>query len=516
MAQPAFAPSYSQDPNTHQYGYNGVSGDPSQAVGAAQGTYTTEQQAQDAWFKANPQYAQYNTGAGASGPNSSAHPAPQPDVANVDPPGQNPNQTLQPTYLNQLFPNGLPTTTTATVQGVPQINAQQIAGGGDVNAPQSQGGGNINLNPAQRAADIVAPQATYSGDVGASGVGAGSVTATNANASLLGQGASTSDIQQSIMKGLLPQFDQQNRALTEGLANAGIVGGSTTGAIGALGNQQQEQAMSQMSQYIMQGLQMQQQRDLANQGAQNTNSMFNANLDTSTATGNRDSALSASEANAANSLQASIANQNAKSRNSEFNAGLGFNAASQNQGAANDFSKFNSNLGFAAATGNADRGQQNAQFNAGNSFAALMANANRNQQTQQFNASNDLTAQGANQNAAMQGGQFNATSQNQNQQFDIANMIKAGMFDTSNSQQMQQFLAQLQQQDYLTKLGLQGNIIGQGQQGATNAFQPVFQQPSPVNYSGLAGAFGKGGSSGVGSGGFQPGDPVPGGSFGSS
>ena len=195
---------------------------------------------------------------------------------------------LQPTYLSQLFPNGLPTATAAQ--------------------------------------DTTSP--------------------------------STSSIVDSISQALQPTFKQGQRGLTEALANAGIVGGSTVGAEGALANQQQQQATSAEAPYILQGDQMGQTAALANQSATN---------------------------------------------------------------AAN--------------------------------------------------------------------------------QFNVSNAINGGMYDSSLQAQQADTLAGYQNQDYLEQLGLQGNVITNGQTGQTSAYQPVYQQPSQSNYGGLAssiaGGFGSSGSSGT-------------------
>jgi len=74
---------------------------------------------------------------------------------------------------------------------------------------------------------------------------------------------------QQILKSLAPQFAQQNHGLTEALANAGIVGGSTGGAMAQLGLQQQSQAQGDIQPLIMQALQ-------ANQGTALNAGEFNA------------------------------------------------------------------------------------------------------------------------------------------------------------------------------------------------------------------------------------------------
>lgn len=99
----------------------------------------------------------------------------------------------------------------------------------------------------------------------------------------------TSDMVQRVLAGLAPQFKQQNLGLTESLANAGIVGGSTGGAVTQQGLQQQAEAAGQIQPMILSALQGNQQatqgasRDNAsnalnageyNAGAENANSQF--------------------------------------------------------------------------------------------------------------------------------------------------------------------------------------------------------------------------------------------------
>jgi hypothetical protein len=306
-------------------------------------------------------------------------------------PPQAPAQSpLTPEYLSQLL-GAIPMSNPSQIGGLPQIQALMAQ------AAQSQG---------------VAP-----------------VSAQSVNPALVGAAPSTGDITSQIMAALSPQFSQQNQALTESLANAGIVGGSTGGAVAALGNQQQQQAMAQMAPYIMQGLQMQQTRDLANQGATNQGNQFNSS----------------------NALQ----------------------AAEQNQ----------------------SLGQQNNQFNTSAQNDISVANQGAN-----------LSAQGSNQGAALQGGEFNANQQNAAQQFDIGNLIKSAMYDTGNYNQMAQYLAGIQNQDWLAQLGAQSSLAQGGAGAQAGAFNPVFQQPQPVNFGGLGAALAPTPNIGAGS-------PAPYGSF---
>lgn len=63
-------------------------------------------------------------------------------------------------------------------------------------------------------------------------------------------------ITQAIMQSLTPQFNQQDLALNNELASAGIMGGSAVPAMAALGQQQQTTAAGDISPYIMQGKEM--------------------------------------------------------------------------------------------------------------------------------------------------------------------------------------------------------------------------------------------------------------------
>lgn len=78
----------------------------------------------------------------------------------------------------------------------------------------------------------------------------------------------------AVTSAMMPQFKQQDQALRGSLADAGIVGGSTTGAVGALGDQQQTQLAGQISPMIQQIMQGNQQTAL-NAGEFNANAANN-------------------------------------------------------------------------------------------------------------------------------------------------------------------------------------------------------------------------------------------------
>jgi hypothetical protein len=115
-------------------------------------------------------------------------------------PGQQAQQTteqtmasnLTPDYLSQLFPNGIPTSSPSTVSDVPSV-------------VQNMGS---QLDPTQ--------------------------------------------FSKTVLSGLNPEFNREQQTLNEGLASAGIVGGSTAGADAQLGLQQGAQAQSALVAPILQ------------------------------------------------------------------------------------------------------------------------------------------------------------------------------------------------------------------------------------------------------------------------
>ena len=105
------------------------------------------------------------------------------------------------------------------------------------------------------------------------------------------------------------------------------------------------------------------------------------------------------------------------------------------------------------------------------------------------NQSTNLAGQQSNQSAALQGGEYNATQQNQQQQFNIQNLLQTGQIDAATANQMMQYVMGLQNQDWLAQLGAQTNLATTAEGATTSAFNPVYQQPSGTNLSGLGSAF---------------------------
>jgi hypothetical protein len=217
-------------------------------------------------------------------------------VATAAPTTPAPNYSnVTPTYLSSIFPNGIPQASATTVGGVPQVSTQ--------------------------------------------GLGANSLV-------------------QQIMGASQPVFQQQDQALTNDLANAGIVGGSTAGAQGDLATSQIQQLLGALVP--------------AEQTAQQTQ-------------------LGANEYNASNLLNTS-----------------------------------------------------------------------------------DL----------------NASIQNQNNQFNTGNAISSGQYDAGTGNTILSQLLGFQNQDYLQNLNNNLSLQETAETGQNGAFQPVYQNPQPVSFSGLAGAFG--------------------------
>lgn len=335
-----------------------------------------------------------------------------PPAANIDPSAQNAPAdassgafaSLQPSYLSSQFPNGIPQANAATVGGVPSIQPGQVPGFGQVGAPAQVNAQTINGIPQVNAQQVTGPQSIVSQMGGA-------------------QAYSPQAAIQAAQAYLMPQFQQQDNALTEALANAGIVGGTTGKALGDLGSQQQTTLANQIQPFI-------QQEQSLHQSATTTDN--------------------------ANSIQTSIANQMADL---------------QSQG-----------MDQATAL-------QTATTNAANSLQAQGYNAQMAYQIASQNAQASQQAQQANQAAALQGGEFNASNLNAGQQFNISNLLNTANTDNNSYNQFLQYLAGLQNSDWMSQLGATANTATAGLGATTNAFQPVYSQPSPTNVGGLASAF---------------------------
>jgi len=183
----------------------------------------------------------------SSAPTTSA-PAPNPIAA--------PNYSrVSPTYLSQLFPNGIPQATASLSSTAPQASASTVS---------TQGLG---------------PEAMVSQILGAE----------------------------------QPIFGQQNKALLNNLASAGIVGGSTAGAGNDLAMSQLQQSLAAIAPYEQTAQQTKLGANEFNSGVLNNNSQYNTSNLVNT-----------------NNLNAAI-----KNANSQFNTNNALNAGQIDANSAN-------------------------------------------------------------------------------------------------------------------------------------------------------------------------------------
>lgn len=105
------------------------------------------------------------------------------------------------------------------------------------------------------------------------------------------------------------------------------------------------------------------------------------------------------------------------------------------------------------------------------------------------NQSANLAAQEANQGTNLAGQEFNAGQGNTAQSQNISNLLQTAGTDASTYNAMQQYIMGLQNQDYLANLGAQTNLATTAEGATTSAFNPVYQQPSTINLSGIGSAF---------------------------
>ena len=194
--------------------------------------------------------------------------------------------SVAPTYLSQLFPNGIPAASATTTQA-------PLAA-----AYQSQ------TTPA---------------------------TANTVDTSGLGSNA----LVQQILGVLGPQFQQQQHALTDNLANAGIVGGSTGAASTDLSNQQTQQLGSALAPYEQTAQQTLLGANEYNSGVLNNTSQFNAEANNANSQFNANTLNNNSQFNTGNLFSANNTNANILNNNSQYNTTNSLNAGQYDAGTAN-------------------------------------------------------------------------------------------------------------------------------------------------------------------------------------
>ena len=142
----------------------------------------------------------------------------------------------------------------------------------------------------------------------------------------------------------------------------------------------------------------------------------------------------------------------------------------------------------------------------GGSTAGAETDLANNQNTQAVGQIAPYIMQGMGLN--LQQGEFNSNMGAANTQYNIDNAIKSAMYDTGN---YNQFLSQQignQNNDWLAQLQAQTALNQQGMSGQTSSFQPVFTQPTPVNFSGLGSALAPTPTTGAGNGYYYGDNPA--------
>lgn len=215
--------------------------------------------------------------------NTSSYQTAPPSLSNIS------ASSINPSYITSQFANGLPQ---VTAQGTTGAYASP---GSAVTPSYSPGGENIN-----------------SGQYGA--------------------GAMTNEI----LNALGPTFAQQNMGLTDNLANAGIVGGSTTGALGALDQSQITQALGQLvpAQQTANTTQLGAQE--FNSGQQQANNQYNTTNDLTAQTYNSGQQQANNQYNATNALNTQQYNANAANTANGANVTNALTAAGTDSSAYNN------------------------------------------------------------------------------------------------------------------------------------------------------------------------------------
>lgn len=130
--------------------------------------------------------------------------------------------------------------------------------------------------------------------------GANAAPGASIDASQYGSNAMTKEI----LNAMSPVFQQQQKALTDNLANAGIVGGSTAGAVGDLANTQITQLLGQLAPIQSAANQQQLGAQEFTSGQTQQNNQFNANANQSAQLANQSSVNGANNTNVTNALSA--------------------------------------------------------------------------------------------------------------------------------------------------------------------------------------------------------------------
>ena len=282
---------------------------------------------------------------------------------------------MTPATIAQQFPNGIPQLNPQQVTGIPQVSAPDLGALPNVSAGQVSG--------RQIAANQIADPNSIIGGMG----GASAYSPENSVAAISGY--------------MQPQFEEQQRALTANLANAGIVGGTAPKASADLGRQQQTTLQNDIQPYILQRLQMQQ---------------------------------AATTQDSANSLQTQEANQ-----------GANLTAAQLNQGNALQAQGMNQNANLTAQQTNLSAAEQQMLARLQAQMQAQQLNQGAAMQTGQFNVGQANTAMAQNIQNLLNTGQIDAATYNQ-------------MLSQISGMQNQDWLAQLGAQTNVATAGMGAQV----------------------------------------------------------
>lgn len=213
---------------------------------------------------------------------------------------------ISPTYLSSLFPNGLP----------------QVSPVGVNTAPYSSSG---------LASQILQ---SYNPVLSSAGSQVSTVNPSSLPTIDTSQYGST-PFTQEIVSAMQPVFQQQQQGLTEALANAGIVGGSTTGAVGNLATQQIQQLLGALAPSQLSANQQQLAAQQFNIGNQNAATFGNQNAQNSLLNEVLGLTVPAAVQTSGQGLNAGEYNASALNAGQEFNTTNDLNAAQYDTGTAN-------------------------------------------------------------------------------------------------------------------------------------------------------------------------------------
>lgn len=448
-----------------------------------------------------------------------------------------------PSYLADLFPGGIPQGAVSTSEGGGDIGAPNLPGMIQQAAGQIPQVGTSDVRTQSTASALGGIPTAQAGAVNSRDVlgrlglpqidpgkvqagstygqlGSASYDPQNVLAqSILGKMGGSLDpgaLTSAVRADMQPEFARENRALTESLANAGIVGGSTSGAVGDLAQQQERTLAAQMAPFEqtatgqrLAGATSDASNDLSasgqNAAQQAAARQFQLGTDRSTLSADQQRALAAAQGNQNAGLSAQQTAEQLKYGTGTSDASRALAAAQGNQGTQADLSKFNVSSLTGITQADLQRMMQADTTNAGNRLSSSGANAGNAIGVGSSYAQQIMDAMKTNQSMRQQNSQYNAGALNSGNQFNVSNLLNSAQYDTGSANQMLASILGMQNQDWLAQLGVNTQLASGAAGGTAGAYQPVFSQPAPVNFGGLAGAFGANAGGGSGGGYAAPG-----------